>query len=96
MQLVMRRFRSNLKSNEEALEVIVEAITKAGYKPGEGFSGFRRCCDRAFKDGKYYLEGEGLTMSAEMVNFYDKLCSKYPVISIEDGLAEDDWVAGRR
>lgn len=86
-------FAPNLKSNEEALEVIVEAITKAGYKPGEEvFLGLDVAATELFKDGKYYLEGEGLTMSAEeMVNFYDKLCSKYPVISIEDGLAEDDW-----
>ena len=71
----------------------MEAITKAGYKPGEEvFLGLDVAATELFKDGKYYLEGEGLTMSAEeMVSSYDKLCSKYPVISIEDGLAEDDW-----
>jgi enolase len=86
-------FAPNLKSNEEALEVIVEAIRKAGYKPGEDvFLGLDVAATELFKDGLYHLEGEGLTMNAEeMVEFYDKLCSKYPVISIEDGLAEDDW-----
>lgn len=86
-------FAPNLKSNEEALEVIVEAIRKAGYKPGEDvFLGLDVAATELFKDGSYHLEGEGLTMTSEqMVDFYDKLISKYPVISIEDGLAEDDW-----
>ncbi|MDD4145981.1 MAG: phosphopyruvate hydratase [Clostridia bacterium] len=86
-------FAPNLKSNEEALEVIVEAISKAGYKPGEDvFLGLDVAATELFKDGVYSLEGEGLTMNAEeMVEFYDQLCRKYPVISIEDGLAEDDW-----
>lgn len=91
-------FAPNLKSNEEALEVIVEAISKAGYKPGEDvFLGLDVAATELFNEGAYHLAGEGLTMSAdEMVNFYDKLCSKYPVISIEDGLAEDDWAGWQK
>lgn len=86
-------FAPNLRSNEEALEVIVEAIQKAGYKPGEDvFLGLDVAATELYKDGSYYLAGEGLTMTAEqMIDFYDKLIGKYPVISIEDGLAEDDW-----
>lgn len=91
-------FAPNLKSNEEALEVIVEAISKAGYKPGEDvFLGLDVAATELFKDGMYHLAGEGLTMNSEqLVDFYDKLVSKYPVISIEDGLAEDDWEGWRK
>ena len=86
-------FAPNLESNEEALQVIVEAIEKAGYKPGEQV---RLAIDTAaselFEDGKYNLNGEGVVKtSAEMVEWYASLCEKYPIVSIEDGLAEDDW-----
>ena len=86
-------FAPNLESNEEALQVIVEAIEKAGYKPGEQV---RLAIDTAaselFEDGKYNLKGEGVVKtSAEMVEWYASLCEKYPIVSIEDGLAEDDW-----
>jgi len=86
-------FAPNLESNEEALQVIVEAIEKAGYKPGEQV---RLALDVAaseiFEDGVYNLAGEGVKKTAaEMVDWYAELCEKYPVISIEDGLAEDDW-----
>ena len=86
-------FAPNLSSNEEALEVIVEAIQKAGYKPGEDvFLGLDVAATELFKEGKYVLAGEGKTMiSEQMIEFYNKLIGKYPVISIEDGLAEDDW-----
>lgn len=86
-------FAPNLSSNEEALEVIVEAIHKAGYKPGEDVClALDVAATELFKDGVYHLAGEGLTMSsAQMVDFYTSLINKYPVISIEDGLAEDDW-----
>lgn len=86
-------FAPNLSSNEEALEVIVEAIQKAGYKPGEDvFLGLDVAATELFKEGKYVLAGEGKTMTSEqMIEFYNKLIGKYPVISIEDGLAEDDW-----
>ncbi len=86
-------FAPNLKSNEEALECIVLAIEKAGYKPGEEV---RIALDTAatelYADGKYHLAGEGKTLTGdEMIDFYAGLCEKYPIISIEDGLAEDDW-----
>ncbi|MCH3951163.1 MAG: phosphopyruvate hydratase [Acidaminococcus sp.] len=86
-------FAPNLESNEEALQVIVEAIEKAGYKPGNQV---RLAIDTAasglYEDGKYVLKGEGVSKTAaEMVDWYASLCEKYPIISIEDGLAEDDW-----
>jgi enolase len=87
-------FAPNLKSNEEAIQVIVEAAQAAGYKPGEQI---RIAIDTASselykEDGKYHLEGEGRVLSSsEMVDFYEDLVNKYPIISLEDGLAEDDW-----
>ncbi|MFC7439913.1 phosphopyruvate hydratase [Laceyella putida] len=86
-------FAPNLKSNEEALSTIVEAIEKAGYKPGvDVMLALDVASTEMYKDGKYHFEGEGITRtSAEMINFYEELTSKYPIISIEDGLAEDDW-----
>lgn len=88
-------FAPDLKSNEEALQTIIEAIEKAGYKPGEQI---RLAMDVAAselynkEDGKYHLPGEGLVKtSAEMVDWYEELCEKYPIISIEDGFDEDDW-----
>lgn len=86
-------FAPNLKSNEEALTVIIEAIEKAGYKPGQDvFLGLDVAATEMYKDGKYVLEGEGVTYTSDqMIEFYTKLVDKYPVITIEDGLAEDDW-----
>ncbi len=86
-------FAPNLGSNEEALEVIMEAIVKAGYKPGEDMMlAIDAASSEFYKDGKYHLSGEGkVKTSAEMVEFYSYLVEKYPIISIEDGLAEDDW-----
>lgn len=86
-------FAPNLKSNEEALSTIVEAIEKAGYKPGvDVMLALDVASSEIYKDGKYHFEGEGITRtSEEMIEFYEELTSKYPVISIEDGLAEDDW-----
>jgi enolase len=86
-------FAPNLSSNEQALEVIVEAITKAGYKPGEDFClALDVAASEIYKDGKYNLAGEGVVKtSAEMVEFYGQLVAKYPIISIEDGMSEDDW-----
>lgn len=86
-------FAPNLGSNEEALQVICEAIKAAGYEPG---SDFKLAIDAAssefYKDGKYNLVGEGkVKTAAEMVEFYADLVEKYPIISIEDGLAEEDW-----
>ncbi|MDO7787911.1 phosphopyruvate hydratase [Desulforamulus aquiferis] len=86
-------FAPSLKSNEEALSVIMEAIEKAGYKPGQDvFLGLDVAATEMFKDGKYVLEGEGVTYTSdEMIAFYTRLADKYPIISIEDGLSEDDW-----
>jgi enolase len=86
-------FAPNLKSNEEAIEVIIEAIKKAGYKPGEDmFIAIDAASSEYYKDGKYVLENEGKTLTAaEMVDFFEKWVDKYPIISIEDGMAEEDW-----
>lgn len=86
-------FAPNLASNEEAIQVIVEAIKKAGYKPGEEVMiALDTAASEIYKDGKYHLAGEGVTKTAtQMVAWYEELCKKYPIISIEDGLAEDDW-----
>ncbi|MDR3596291.1 phosphopyruvate hydratase [Clostridium sp.] len=86
-------FAPNLKSNAEALDVIIEAIQKAGYKPGEEiFIAIDAASSEYYKDGKYVLEHEGRTLtSAEMVDFFEDWVNKYPIISIEDGMAEEDW-----
>lgn len=86
-------FAPNLKNNAEAIEVILEAVVKAGYKPEEDIViALDVASSEMYKDGKYYLEGEGLVKtSEEMVDYLAELCEKYPIISIEDGLAEDDW-----
>ncbi|MDF9408187.1 phosphopyruvate hydratase [Pelotomaculum isophthalicicum JI] len=82
-----------LGSNEEALAVIIEAIQTAGYKPGEEIAlAIDAAASEFFKDGKYVLAAEGRSLTAaEMVDYYAMLADKYPIISIEDGLAEDDW-----
>jgi len=86
-------FAPNLASNEEALQVIVAAIEKAGYKPGDQVKlGLDVAATELFKDGKYHLEGEGKVKTpAEMVEYYAGLVDRYPIISIEDGMSEDDW-----
>ncbi len=87
-------FAPNLKSNEEALEVIMEAIVKAGYKPGEDvLLALDVASSELFKDGQYTLENEvqKVKTPAEMVDFYENLVNKYPIVSIEDGMAENDW-----
>ncbi|EIJ80609.1 enolase [Bacillus methanolicus PB1] len=88
-------FAPNLKSNEEALQTIIEAIEKADYKPGEQVMLAMDVASSELynkEDGKYHLEGEGVVKtSEEMVAWYDELVSKYPIISIEDGLDENDW-----
>jgi len=87
-------FAPNLKSNEEALEVIMEAIVKAGYKPGEEvLLALDVASSELFKDGVYTLENEAEPKKtpAQMVAFYENLVNKYPIISIEDGMAENDW-----
>lgn len=86
-------FAPNLKSNEEALETIVEAIKKAGYKPGEDiFLALDVAATEMYEDGKYNFKGEGVVRTTEeMIDYYETLSEKYPIISIEDGLSEDDW-----
>lgn len=86
-------FAPNLKSNEEAIQVIVEAIEKAGYEPGKDiYIALDPASSEIFEDGKYNLKGEGKVLTpAEMVDFYANLVDKYPIISIEDGMAEEDW-----
>jgi enolase len=88
-------FAPNLKSNEEALQTIIEAIEKAGYKPGEEVMlAMDVASSELFnkEDKKYHLDGEGVVKtSEEMVDWYETLCEKYPIISIEDGLDENDW-----
>ena len=84
-------FAPNLKSNEEAIKIIIEAIKKAGYKPGGNvFIALDVASSELFKNGKYTFEGKTVT-SDYLIDFYAKIIKKYPVISIEDGLAENDW-----
>jgi enolase len=86
-------FAPNLRSPDEALGFIVKAIETAGYKPGEDvYLALDPASTEFFRNGKYVLEGEGKTLSpAEMARVYEDLCKRYPIISIEDGMAEDDW-----
>lgn len=86
-------FAPNLESNEAALQVIIEAIEKAGYTPGKDVVlALDVASTEIYKDGKYHLEGEGIVKTSdEMIDFYADLVEKYPIVSIEDGFAEDDW-----
>lgn len=86
-------FAPNLGSNEEALQVITEAIEKAGLAVGKDIVfAIDAASSEFYKDGKYHLAGEGkVKTAAEMVEYYAELCEKYPIYSIEDGLAEEDW-----
>ena len=86
-------FAPQLKSSEEALEVIVEAIQQAGYKPGKDiYIALDSAASEFYQNGKYILSREGVERSSEeMITYYEQLVEKFPIISIEDGLAEDDW-----
>ncbi|MBB6450318.1 enolase [Geomicrobium halophilum] len=86
-------FAPDLKSNEEALATIIEAIESAGYKPGEDVVlAMDAAASEMYDDGKYHLKGEGVVKTAdEMIEFYQTLADKYPIVSIEDGLDENDW-----
>ena len=86
-------FAPNLASNAEALDIIVEAVKKAGYVPGKDvLLALDVAATELFKDGKYIFAGEGREFTSEqLVEFYRQLTEKYPIISIEDGLSEDDW-----
>jgi enolase len=86
-------FAPNLKSADEALGFIAKACERAGYRPGEDVTfALDPASSEFFKDGKYVLAGEGRTLDAEgMVRYYEALVGRYPIVSIEDGCAEDDW-----
>jgi enolase len=88
-------YAPDLATNEEAIQVIIEAIKKAGYEPGKDLCIALDCAASEFYDAEnniYDWKGEGRKMNAEeLCAFYEDICSKYPVISIEDGMAEDDW-----
>ena len=86
-------FAPNLNSNEEGFKLIMEAITKAGYTPGTDVCmAIDVAASEFFKDGKYELKGEGRSLTTdELINFYEELINKYPIISIEDPVDENDW-----
>ena len=86
-------FAPDLSSNEEPIQVIMEAIEKAGYKPGEQIAiALDVASSELVCDGGYRLDSEDRTVtSEELVSYYEDLCAKYPIVSIEDGLSEDDW-----
>jgi len=86
-------FAPNLKSADECLAFIMKAIETAGLKPGKDVMlGLDAASSEFYRDGKYALEGEGKTLNAAgMVDFYEALAKRYPIVSIEDGMAEDDW-----
>jgi enolase len=86
-------FAPDLKSNEEAIETILEAIGKAGYRAGEDvWLGLDAASSEFFENGKYNLVGEGKRLSSEqLVDFFAGWCAKYPIVTIEDGMAEQDW-----
>ncbi|HEY8691451.1 MAG TPA: phosphopyruvate hydratase, partial [Chloroflexota bacterium] len=86
-------FAPDLKSNQEAVEVVVEAIQAAGYRPGDQVAiALDPASSELFKNGKYELKGEGKTLTAsQMVDWWEDWAKRYPIISLEDGMAEDDW-----
>ena len=86
-------FAPDLNSNSEGFELIIEAIKRAGYIPGKDVClGIDVAASEFYEDGKYNLVGEGRSLTTEeLVNFYEELCSKYPIISIEDPVDENDW-----
>ncbi|HEV7677523.1 MAG TPA: phosphopyruvate hydratase [Candidatus Dormibacteraeota bacterium] len=86
-------FAPSLRHNEEAVEVLLQAIEKAGYTPGEDIAlALDPASSELYRDGRYELKGEGRTLdSAGMVDLWASWCERYPIVSIEDGMAEDDW-----
>ncbi|MFQ5512002.1 MAG: phosphopyruvate hydratase [Candidatus Krumholzibacteriia bacterium] len=87
-------FAPDLKSNDEAVEVVLEGITRAGYKPGDQIAvALDAAASEFYKDGKYHLAAENKTLdSDELIEFYSRWVEQYPIVSLEDGLAEDDWM----
>jgi enolase len=86
-------FAPDLASNREAIELLLRAIEKAGYRPGEQIAvALDPAASEFYEDGVYHLAGDGAKKSsAEMVGFWEEWCGRYPIVSIEDGLAEQDW-----
>jgi enolase len=86
-------FAPNLATNEDAIKILVEAIEKAGYAPGEEIAiALDPAVSEIYRDGNYHLPGEGKVLSpAELVAYWDRLVGMYPIVSLEDGMAEDDW-----
>ncbi|MEA4924194.1 MAG: phosphopyruvate hydratase [Syntrophomonadaceae bacterium] len=86
-------FAPNLNTNEEALELMVSAIEKAGYKPGKDvFLAMDPAASEFYQDGKYVFAAEGISRtSAQMVDYYEGLVNRFPIVLIEDGMAENDW-----
>ena len=91
-------FAPQLRSNEDALKLIVDAIEKAGYEPGKDVAiALDPASSEFYKDGKYNLKGEGRTLDAAgLANLYQDWIGRYPIVSIEDGMAEDDWDGWKR
>ncbi|MEE3718743.1 phosphopyruvate hydratase [Tumidithrix elongata RA019] len=86
-------FAPNLESNQAALELLVDAITKAGYKPGEQIAlALDVASNELYKDGQYTFDGKSHS-AAETIAYYEKMVSQYPIVSIEDGLQEEDWAS---
>jgi enolase len=84
-------FAPNLNTNEESLSIIMQAITEGGYKPGKDvFLALDVASSEFYEKGRYNFEGKKIT-SDELVNYYENLVKKYPILSIEDGAAENDW-----
>ena len=90
-------FAPSLRHNEEAVEVLLEAITRAGYRPGDDVAlALDPATSELYRDGRYELKGEGRTLDAAgMVDLWASWCERYPIVSIEDGMAEDDWEGWR-
>lgn len=91
-------FAPSLESNADALLAITDAIQRAGFTPGEDIVlALDVAATELYKDGKYHLEGEGLVKTSdEMIDYYEELIKQYPIVSIEDGLAEEDWEGWRK
>jgi enolase len=86
-------FAPNLATNEDAIRILIEAIEKAGYRPGDDIAiAMDPAMSELYRDGAYHLTGEGKVLSpAEMVAYWTRIVDSYPVVSIEDGMHEDDW-----
>src|SRR6185295_770927 len=86
-------FAPNLATNEEAIKILVEAIEKAGYSPGDEIAiALDPAVSELYRDGNYHLPGEGKVLSSsDLAGYWERLAGLYPIVSLEDGMAEDDW-----